>query len=313
MGGLRENIAVVADPKRSTYGAAFLANDTGGYDTFGDGTPTEELFVRWLQFSSLNTLTTFFSFAASPTRNHPYAYSPDAQAVARQYLHLRMRLFPYLYTAALDTRLTGRKPVQGDGVHEYQYLLGPALLVAPVFTPSTVTREVFLPEGRWYDWDTDRVYEGNRTVTVDAPLEKLPLFVRAGALVPLRDYASSIAAGTNARLTLEAWPGPAASSYTLREDDGTSNDYLDGGFASTGLNLAARDGRTTLEILPVQGKYAGMAPERQWTVRLHDQPAPKAVRLDGRPLEFTYDAAERVVTVGFTAAKAKGCRLVFEQ
>lgn len=306
MGGLRENIAIVADPKRSTYEVPFLANDTGGYDTFGDGTPTEELFVRWLQFSSLNTLTTFFSYAASPTRNHPYSYSPEAQAIARHYLHLRMRLFPYLYTTALDTRLTGRKPVQGDGIHEYQYLLGPALLVAPVFTPDTTQREVHLPAGRWYDWDTGAAFEGNQTVTIAAPLAKLPLFVRAGAIVPLRDYAASIGAGTNARLTLEIWPAAAASSYTLREDDGTSNDYLEGGYASTELRLATDVDAAILEVLPVQGTYDGMESDRQWTVRLHDRNRPRAAILDGHAISFTYDAETRIVTVAFGGPKTAG-------
>lgn len=306
MGGLQENIAIVADAKRSTYEVPFLANDTGGYDTFGDGTPTEELFVRWLQFSSLNTLTTFFSFAASPTRNHPYAYSPEAQAIGRKYLHLRMRLFPYLYTAALDTRLTGKKPVQGDGVHEYQYLLGPALLVAPVFTPATASREVHLPEGRWYDWDTDAAYAGGQAVTVAAPLAKLPLFVRAGAIVPLRNYAASIGAGTNARLTLETWPADTATTYTLREDDGTSNDYLAGGFASTELRLATRGAAAVLEIQPVQGTYASMEPDREWIVRLHDRNRPQAATLNGGPVPFTYDGDTRIVTVTLAGPKGAG-------
>jgi alpha-glucosidase (family GH31 glycosyl hydrolase) len=321
MGALRENIWMVADPKRSTYEVPFLAHDAGGYNTFASTTYTmsfdrgkvsDELYTRWLQFSALNTVTTLFSSQANPTRNHPYAFTPRTQDIVRHYLHLRMRLFPYLYTAALDTRLTGRKPVQGDRVHEDQYLLGPNLLVAPVYVAGATQRDVFLPEGRWYEWGSDRVHEGGRTIVADAPLERMPLFVRAGAIVPLRDYAASIEAGTNDHLTLEVWPAAAASAYTLREDDGTSNDYLTGGFASTTLRLSPEAGGCTLEILPVEGQYTNMAPVRQWTVRLHDQPTARKVRLDGRNLDPRHDPVTRILTVEFSGEKTAAHRLTVE-
>lgn len=321
MGGYRENIGMVADPKRSTYAVPFLAHDAGGYNTFSargsysmtdGGKIDEELYARWLQFSCLNTVTTLFSSQSNPTRNHPSAFAPRTQEIVRRYLHLRMQLFPYLYTAALDTRLTGRKPVQGDGVHEYQYLLGPDLLVAPVYVAGATQRELFLPAGRWYEWGSDRAHEGGRAITADAPLEKLPLFVRGGAIVPLRDYATSIEAGSNAHLTLEVFPGAASSTFTLREDDGTSNEYLDGRFASTELRQSARAGASTLEIQPVQGSYAGMEPARKWTVRFHGQPAPKQVRLNGRAIESRYDAPTRILTVEFSGATSVAHRLTVE-
>ncbi len=321
MGALRENIWMVADPKHSTYEVPFLAHDAGGYNTFAPGPyslsfdrtkVTDELYTRWLQFASLNTVTTLFSSQPNPTRNHPYGFSPRTQDIVRHYLHLRMRLFPYLYTAALDTRLTGLKPVQGDRIHEDQYLLGPNLLVAPVYVAGAMQREVFLPEGRWYEWGSDRAQAGGRTIVADAPLEKIPLFVRAGAIVPLRDYAASIEAGNNDHLTLEVWPATAPSAYTLREDDGTSNDYLTGVFASTTLRLSPEAGGCALEILPVEGHYTNMAPMRKWTVSLHDQPAARKVRLDGRRIDPRYDPATRILTVEFSAEKTTAHRLAVE-
>jgi hypothetical protein len=303
MGALRENIGMIADPKRSTYAVPFLTHDAGGYSVFNDGQVSDELYTRWLQFSCLNTIATLFSAQANATRNHPCGFSARTQEIVRKYLHLRMRLFPYLYTYALNTRLTGRKMVQGDGVHEDQYLFGQELLVAPVYVPGATQREVFLPAGRWYEWETGRAHQGGKTITADAPLDRIPVFVRAGAIVPLRDYATSIEAGNNDHLTLEVWPGDAPSGFTLREDDGTSNDYLEGGFASTELKLAARGSVTTLEIAPVQGRFTGMEPSRRWTVVLHDQAARRPARLNGRPIETSHDAAARTITVNFAGPR----------
>lgn len=321
MGGFRENVGMVADPKRSTYAVPFLAHDAGGYNTFSEaghysmadrGKIDDELYTRWLQFSCLNTVSTLFSSQSNPTRNHPYGFSPRTQDIVRTYLHLRMRLFPYLYTAALDTRLTGRKPVQGDGVHEDQYLLGRDILVAPVTVAGATQREVFLPAGRWYEWGTDRAHEGGRTITADAPLERIPLFVRAGAIIPLRDYASSIEAGGNDHLTLEVWPAAAPSDFTLREDDGTSNEYLSGGFASTTLRLSADKRIVSLEIAPAHGRFTGMKPARNWTVRFHAQGTPGKARLNGREVASQYDSVAGILSVKFSGDTSNAHRLTLE-
>lgn len=321
MGGFRENVAMVADPKRSTYAVPFLTHDAGGYNSFSEaghysmadtGRIDEELYTRWLQFSCLNSITTLFSSQSNPTRNHPYAFSPRAQGIVRHYLQLRMRLFPYLYTCALNTRLTGRKMVQGDGVHEDQYLLGQEVLVAPVLAAGATQRAVHLSPGRWYEWDSGRPHEGGRAITADAPLERIPMFVRAGAIVPLRDYASSIEAGSNEHLTLEVWPGAAPSSFTLREDDGTSNEYLSGGFASTTIRLRAENGVTSLEIAPVEGSFTGMKPARSWTIRFHAQGAPRKARLNGREIASEYDSVAGILSVRFSGATTAAHRLTLE-
>lgn len=308
MGAFRENIGMVADPRRSTYSIPFLAHDAGGYDVFNDGALDDELYARWVQFSAFAPVTTLFSFSKSTTRNHPHAYPAAIQDAVRPYLQLRLRLFPYLYSHALAVRLAGERLIRGDAAHPDQFLFGSALLVAPVTTPGATTRTLHLPVGTWFKWHGRTPLEGGREITVDAPLAKLPLFVRAGAIVPLRDFAPSVEAGTNAHLTLEIYPG-ADGTFTLREDDGTSDAYLTGGFATTELRYTDGPGTPRLTLGALTGDFDGRPTQRRWTIRLHAQAAPRAAALGGRALATTFDAAAGVVTCEFEAPTASALQL----
>lgn len=178
MGGYKENIEMVADPNRTTYQVPFLTHDAGGYDYFGSEEQSDELYSRWIQFSAMNSIMTIFSTAKNKSRNHPYGYAPATQDIFRKYTHLRMRLFPYSYTYAFQTRLSGEKMIRGDGVHQHQFMLGDALLIAPVFEPGARERTLYLPEGEWIDFENEQIFSGGKEATVKAPLDKLPMFVR---------------------------------------------------------------------------------------------------------------------------------------
>jgi len=296
MGGLKENIAMVADPKRTTYEVPFLTHDGGGYDLFGSTDAGDELYARWVQFASMNTIMTLFSAQSNVTRNHPFLYSPRTGAIARKYTHLRMRLFPYIYSYALNTRLTGHKMIQGIDGHDGQYLFGRELLVAPVTAPGATTKEVCLPEGEWIDFETEAVHRGGKTAVIDAPLEKLPILVRGGAIIPSRDYARSIERGTNGRLTLDIYPTEPHSRFVLREDDGTSNDYLKGGYASTPCEVKKSEVGIELRIGAIQGRYATMCRERQWVVNMHLLDRPRRVTINGIEAVYTYDPEKKLVS-----------------
>lgn len=293
MGGYRQNVAMVSNPSLSTYEAPFLTHDTGGYNYFGSQEQSEELYCRWVQFASMNTVMTLFSTADNPTRNHPYNYSPRGQAVFRKYTHLRMSLFPYIYSYALRTRLEGVKMIRGDSRYSDQYLFGEELLVAPVVQEGAGGRQVFLPKGRWYDYETDKLYEGGRMVEIEAPLEKLPILVREGAILPTRDYARAVELGNNGRLTLDVYPGPSASHFTLLEDDGTSNDYLSGGFAATVIEMVGKK----LYVRPMLGHYRGALKSRRWVVRFHRVARPSEVRVNGEKTPFEYESKSSLVIV----------------
>ena len=173
-------------------GAAFASFDMGGF--FGIPTltdpPSPELYVRWSQMGLL------FSHARAhghTAPREPWAFGEPALSIFRRYAQLRYRLLPYLYGAA--RRAPQGVPLARPLLYDYpsdpatwhiddQYLLGPDLLVAPMFEPRG-RRNVYLPAGGWYDYWTDQRYDGARWITYEAELETLPLFVRAGAVIPI--------------------------------------------------------------------------------------------------------------------------------
>ena len=173
-------------------GAAFASFDMGGF--FGIPTltdpPSPELYVRWSQMGLL------FSHARAhghTAPREPWAYGEPALSIFRRYARLRYRLLPYLYTAArrapegvpLARPLVYDHPADRTTWHiDDEYFLGPDLLVAPMFV-ARGRRDIYLPAGGWYDFWTDRRFDGPRWITYEAELETLPLFVRAGAVIPM--------------------------------------------------------------------------------------------------------------------------------
>ncbi|GGJ10404.1 hypothetical protein GCM10008995_20280 [Halobellus salinus] len=192
----------------SLSGIALWSHDIGGFR----GTPSADLYVRWAQFGLLSSN----SRCHGTTPREPWEFGSEALDVFRAYAELRYRLLPYIYTAAEAAARTGL-PVVRPLVFEYQndpathtlddqYTLGPDLLIAPVFAADT-ERDVYLPEGEWRDHWTDEYHEGGRWVTVDAPLERQPMFVRAGSVVPQREPTQRTRPGTPEHLELHATVG----------------------------------------------------------------------------------------------------------
>ncbi len=299
MGALKENVGMIADPKRSTYEIPFLTHDAGGYDYFGSTEQSDELYMRWIQFSSLNSIMTLFSQHTNPTRNLPHRYPKSVQDNFKKYTHLRMQLFPYLYTQALSTHLTGTKMVQGDGIHEDQFLLGSSLLVAPVVNQGVLSREVYFPPGIWYDADNDVQYKGDTVFRVQAPMEKLPLFIKKGSILPKRDYAPAIELGNNERITLEIYPD-SNGSFSLLEDDGISNQYLSGGYAETKMSMRQKNGSLHLTIGKTSGGYQPGFSERTWVIRVHDvKKMPRQIQIQKKRIRFEYQAEKKQLVFGF--------------
>lgn len=207
-------------------GAAFASFDIGGF--FGVPTltdpPSPELYIRWAQMGLL------FSHARAhghTAPREPWAYGEPALSIFRRYAQLRYRLLPYLYSAArgaaegipLVRPLVYEHPGDRTTFHvDDQYFLGPDLLVAPMFQP-TGTRPVYLPEGRWYDYWTDRRFEGARWMEYEADLETLPLFVRAGAVITMGPELQFADEQAWDPLSFDIYPGPEGTSNFEISDD----------------------------------------------------------------------------------------------
>lgn len=282
----KENIAMYTDTSRHFWKIPFLANDMGGFAVSNDGFVDEELYIRWTQFAMFVPLTTVFSQPENPTGNIAFKVSATADSVFRKYAQLKMQLFPYIYSYAHRSRWDGVNTIRPIPGYLYQYLLGNELLVAPVCEQGAVTKAVFLPEGStWYDWRTGRNYQGGQLVTVDAPLTEIPVLVRAGSIIPLRDYARSVEIGSNDTLRLHVFTGDEGE-FVLYEDDGNSNDYLNGSFATTTFSLKARKEGYVLTVKPVKGHFSGMQKSRYYQLIVHGQIKEPIVMLKGRKMEI---------------------------
>jgi alpha-glucosidase len=292
-------------------GQAFVGADIGGFA----GNTNPELFLRWMQYG---VLTPF-------CRNHSELGNVDQYAWSfgdvigehvRAAVKLRYRLLPYLYACFLAAAETGA-PVQRPLVFDYQYdgvvrdlddeyLLGPDLLVAPVTAAGMTARQVYLPAGEWYDWHTGEPVGGQRFLTAATPMEQIPLFARAGAVIPMWVEAPPSTLGFAPEVVELHLFVPSADGTTtsvLQEDDGLTFAASSGACYRTELTVA-RAGRTVVLQATVSGDgYPEFARER-FVLVLHGA-APDEVRVDGtavagRDGRFSYPNAGTGFTVEFT-------------
>ncbi|MDH3252087.1 MAG: DUF5110 domain-containing protein, partial [Ignavibacteria bacterium] len=234
----------------------------------------------------------------------PWEFGAIAEEISREYIRLRYRLLPYLYTLAFENFSTGM-PIARALITRYpddpivtnssdSYLLGDALLVSPVVQAGQSSKDVYLPEGQWFDYWSDRRHDGKTTVTVMTPLEVTPLFVRAGSILPLAPPMQFTDERPLDTLTLAAYPDvDHGESVTLYEDDGTSLDYQSGGYAETrfaqSLSPVGNGDELSLTISATCGTYVGMTPMRVYLLECHGIRAkPDQVVVNGLPV------AERV-------------------
>jgi alpha-glucosidase len=228
-------------------GEPFVGSDVGGFIGRGNG----ELLVRSYQVS----------FLAPFCRNHkvidgydqePWRFGEHYESIIRKYLKLRYQLLPFLYTTLEEAHRTGlplfrplvlNYPADANTYNlDDQFMIGDDLLVAPV-TKSDVTRRlVYLPKGVWYDYWTNKKYEGATTLMVEAPLETVPMFVRGGAIIPTGPNLNYVGEKPFDPLSFNVYPdNDGSASLRLYEDDGISPTYKQENFRRTTIN-AHREG-----------------------------------------------------------------------
>jgi alpha-D-xyloside xylohydrolase len=203
-------------------GFAFWSNDIGGFL----GNTTDRLLIRWMQTGVLLSHARIHGLGPRELD----AFKPETMAICREFISLRYRLFPYLYGCARECSRTGL-PLARALVVEFQddpnvwnlydeYLLGDALLVAPIYDESE-SRRLYLPEGAWYDWWTGRRVDGGRWLQVEAPLDRIPLYVREGRVIPLMESMDYIGQRPMRSIELRVAPftGDGETAFTAPVDE----------------------------------------------------------------------------------------------
>ncbi|MBY0243723.1 MAG: glycoside hydrolase family 31 protein [Burkholderiaceae bacterium] len=274
----------------SVSGVPFVGADVGGFM----GSPGAELHARWLQAAVLTPFFRTHSNDVSAARE-PWAFGPAYEAINRRTIELRYQLLPYLYTLFADHEQSGAPPMRplwfaypGDvraSLVDDQFLLGGDLLVAPVLQEGKTMREVYFPQGdAWIGWWDGVRHEGGTVARIAAPLERLPLFIRAGAAIPTAPVVQHSAALRDVALTFAVALGADGGGHVF-QDAGDGYQYRAGAARTVSVIQDAQG--VTLQIPPNQGYQRIGAIE---LVGLASAPA--AVRLDGVPApEARFDAA----------------------
>ncbi len=244
-------------------GYSFTGADVGGYQ----GDCSGELLVRWTQLGAF--LPFFRNHSEIGTaRQEPWAYPEEFFTIIRKYIHLRYRLLTYFYNLMRESSLTGAPAARPlfyhyqDDPETYnlsdQFLLGEHLMVCPVLRPGQKRRLVYLPRGTWYDFWSEEKLTGNSFITSEAPLETIPLYIKAGTILPYDEPVSgkNTQTATNAKLTMRCYGG-GDGYYRLYIDDGASNLYREGRYSEvefvmrTGAKGPAVEMKTLVENYPL--------------------------------------------------------------
>ncbi len=250
-------------------GIAFAGYDVGGFV----GNADINLFTRWISIGSLSPFFRGHSMINSRD-SEPWSYGEEAEQISRNYIKFRYQLLPYIYSLFYEASLNGM-PVQRslaidythdpkiyDGQFFNQYLLGPSILVAPVESNKEFVK-VYFPEGDWYYLYTGKKYAGNTEVILECPLNKLPVFVKAGAILPMQPSKSNTKEITTTTI-LHLYVG-GNSSFTHYEDDGSTFDYQNGNFAKRLIENKSSEGKVVLSA--VDGSYT--SPAKKLKIVLH--------------------------------------------
>jgi alpha-D-xyloside xylohydrolase len=254
-------------------GIPYWTTDIGGFILGHPDDPAyRELFVRWFEYGTFCPIFRLHGTRV-PNQNELWSYGPEVQRILTSYDRLRYRLMPYIYSLAWMTTSEGYTPMRalvmdfradtralnvGD-----QFMYGPALLVNPVTEPGATSRRTYLPKAKWYDFWTGHAIDGEGTIEAAAPLDRMPVFVRAGSIVPMGpdvEYATEKPADP---IELRVYRG-ADASFTIYEDENDNYNYEKGGRAT--IRVDWNDGAGKLTIGARQGSFPGMLASRTFRI-----------------------------------------------
>ena len=279
----------------ANVGYAYWSHDIGGHMP---GAVDPELFTRWVQFGAFSPILRTHTTKNPESERRIWAYPEPFSSILRSTFELRYAMQPYIYTEARRTYDSGvafLRPLYYDWpeaseAYDYknEYLFGDEMLVAPVVTPGDkvsglATQKVWLPRGEWIEWPTGKRFSGPTSVDRNFSVDQTPVYLKAGAIVPMQQEMSYTGEKHLDPLIVNVWPlDPGTStSYTLYEDNGVAEQYQHGVFARTPIKATQTGDTLRVEIGPVEGGFAGMLKSRGYTLRLPADWPPSSVIFNG--------------------------------
>ena len=288
-------------------GIPFITGDITGYcGDIDDYEAAAELYIRWMQFGLFTPLSR--AHHEGNTAVEPWMFGAEAVDAARKAIELKYSLLPYIYTLAREAYDTGIPLMRAMFLEfptdkecrsvDTQFMFGESLLVAPVTEPGAKVRSVYLPKGRWCDYYTGQTFQGGRYVDVPVTLDRIPLFVKSGSIVPSMPVQQYTGENPDADIYLDVWPEEGkTASFTLYEDDGESLDYKKGIYTERTFSCRM-DGGLVLEAgeRVDHGGYS-LHPRRNIVFRIRCARRPGRVTLNGRKVRPRWDRKSGTATV----------------
>ena len=309
-------------------GVAFVGNDIGGFAA----RPDAELFARWIEVGAFLPFSRIHydsdDKAEIKQGQEPWAFGPEVEAISKKYIEMRYQLLPYLYNEFKEAADTG-KPVQQPLVYQFQhdektydisdqYMFGDSMMLAPVVKQGQTSREVYLPEDvKWTDYWTGKEYEGGQTITVDAPLDHMPIFVKNESIIPTREVQQYTDEKPLENLVLDTYL-EEETTYSFYEDDGATEDYKNGEYNITEFKVEQKPNHITFEQKQKVKKYSD-SKVQQYTLKLNNAEKPSKIQAgnnkykqvrsiketQGKPNTFFYDENAKVLYVSIPADEKK--------
>jgi len=275
----------------ANVGYGWWSHDIGGHM---GGVEEPELFTRWVQYGVFSPIFRMHCTNNPYHERRPWGYDAETERITKQAMQLRHAFIPYLYTAAWKNYKEGILPIR-PMYHLYphdesayqcpnQYTFGSELIAAPFTTPrdddTRLSRNiVWLPEGDWFDFFTDEYYSGGGWYAVYGDLHRIPVFAKAGAIIPLCPSLGRASIELPDTLTINIFPG-AGNKFTLYEDDGETLAYQDGKYALTNFFLNWHQSECEFTIDPVVGEKDLLSPKRIFKLIFHAIKAPDNIQIE---------------------------------
>ncbi|HLX12376.1 MAG TPA: TIM-barrel domain-containing protein [Bacteroidota bacterium] len=293
-------------PTAANVGYGYWSHDIGGHIP---GTVGAEMYTRWIQSGIFSPVIRTHTTKNAAAERRIWAYPEPYASAMRNAILLRYSLIPYIYSAARESYDTGVslcRPMYYDypeSPEAYavmspggaQYMFGDNMLVAPVASARTVDsafapKKIWLPEGTWIEWSTGKRFHGPATIERNFTLEEIPVYVKAGSLIPMQPQMNNTHEKPVDPLILTIFPGDSGSCRVY-EDAGNSQGYKNDEFARTSVHQLTKNGTTTITISPVEGKYPGMIDHRSYQIRLPGSLPPQKITVNNSS-DLKYSASD---------------------
>ncbi len=240
-------------------GQPFVGPDIGGFI----GTPTGEMYTRWLQYGVFLPLCRSHSVKGSVNKE-PWAYGKEFEKINKKFIELRYQLMPFLYTEFYKASISG-VPIMRPLLLEFpddkttyridtQFMVGGNILVSPVLEAGSTSRWMYLPNGDWFDFWTREKFTGGKWIDAKAPLDRLPLFIRAGAVIPMQQIVQFTDQAPVDPITFEIFPSTEAKGICY-EDDGISFAYQSGKYRSVGVKAMVHGSEIAIDRSAPEGDF----------------------------------------------------------